>query len=125
MNDIKIKLSLLWIVVMLNMVFADIVGLLNAGTIEEMMNMNLPQSMLLVFSFLLEIPIVMIFLSYTLQSIKINYYANTTAAIITMIWIIAGGNTSLSYIFFASVEVLCMLLIIMYARKLSTMSKKI
>jgi hypothetical protein len=36
----KEKLSTLWIFVMFNMVFADIVGLLNPGTLEEMMAMK-------------------------------------------------------------------------------------
>jgi hypothetical protein len=100
------------------MVFADIVGFLNTGTLEEMMKMQLSQSLLLVFSLLLEIPIIMIFLSFSLPSHKANRIANITAVIITTIWIIGGGNTSLSYIFFVTIELFCMVLIVLCVRSL-------
>ena len=117
-HETKIKLSLLWIIVMFNMVFADIVGFLNTGTLEEMMKMQLSQSLLLIFSLLLEIPIIMIFLSFSLPSHKENRIANITAVIITTIWIIGGGNTSLSYIFFVTIEIFCMVLIVLCVRSL-------
>lgn len=112
--DMKSKLSTLWIFVMFNMVFADIVGFLNPGTLEEMMAMEPSQGFLLVFSILLEIPIAMIVLSRILEY-KANRWANIIAGAITILWVIGGGNASVSYIFFATIEVACMLLIIWYA----------
>lgn len=112
----KAKLSTLWIFVMFNMVFADIVGFLNPGALEEMMAMKPNQWFLLVFSILLEIPIAMIVLSRLLRY-RVNRLANIIAGLITILWVIGGGNTSASYIFFATIEVACMLLIIWSAWK--------
>jgi hypothetical protein len=116
MEDMKVKLSTLWIFVMFNMVFADIVGFLNPGALEEMITMKPAQGLLLVFSILLEIPIAMIVLSRLLKY-RANRWANIIAGIITILWVIGGGNTSVSYIFFATIEVVCMLLIVWYAWK--------
>lgn len=51
----KVRLSTLWVFVMFNIVFADIVGFLNPGTLEEMIAMKPTQGVLLAFSMLLEI----------------------------------------------------------------------
>lgn len=114
MENMKVRLSTLWIFVMFNMVFADIIGFLNPGTLEEMMAMKPAQGLLLVFSILVEIPIAMIVLSRLLPY-KANRPANIFAGIITILWVIGGGNTNVSYLFFAAIEVACMLLIIWYA----------
>ena len=116
-SDIRTSISTLWIIVMFNMVFADIIGLLNPGTIEQMMTMKPSQELLFVFSILIEIPIAMIFLSRILKPKK-NRWANIVASVITILWIIGGGTLSASYIFFASIEVISMLEIIRYSLKL-------
>lgn len=116
--DIKEKLSTLWIVVMFTMVFADIVGFLNPGTLKDMMNgavgIQITQGVLLAFAVLIEIPIIMIFLSRVLNR-KVNRWANIFAAVITILFVIGGGSPYLYYVFFASVEVVCMLVIIWLA----------
>lgn len=122
MEDMKVRLSTLWIFVMFNMVFADIVGFLNPGTLEEMMAMKPTQGMLLAFSILLEIPIAMIVLSRLLKH-KANRWANIIAGALTILWVIGGGNTSASYVFFATIEVACMVLIIGYAWKWTEQEK--
>ena len=114
MEDMKVKLSTLWIFVMFNIAFADIVGFVDPGALEEIMAMELPQGLLLVFAILLEIPIAMIVLSRVLQY-RANRWANIAAGIITSLFVVGGGNLSLSYIFFAIVEVACIGLIIWYA----------
>jgi hypothetical protein len=116
MEDMKVKLSTLWVFVMFNMVFADIVGFLNPGALEEMIAMKPAQGLLLVFSILLEIPIAMIVLSRLLKY-RANRWANIIAGVITILYVIGGGNASVSYIFFATIEVACMLLIVWYAWK--------
>lgn len=116
--DVRSKLSMMWIVVMFNMVFADIVGFLNPGTLEQMMAMKPAQELLLVFSILIEIPIAMIFLSRILKP-RVNRWANIAACVITTLWIIGGGTLSASYIFFALIEVISMLVIIWYSLKLA------
>lgn len=113
------KISLLWIVVMFNMVFADILGFIVPGALKGLVDGTLPgfeitQLHLLIFAILLEIPIVMIFLSRVLKG-KVNKWTNIIAALITILFIIGGGSPELHYIFFASVETLCMLFIIKLA----------
>ena len=120
MEDMKVKLSTLWVVVMFNIAFADIVGFVHPGALEQIMTgevgFELTPGILLVFSILLEIPIAMIFLSRVLKY-RANRWANIIAGAITILFVIGGGSTTLSYIFFATIEVVCMSLIIWYAWK--------
>jgi hypothetical protein len=113
--DIKTKLSLLWIVVMFTMVFADIVGFMNPGVLRDMMNgavgFQITQGILLLFAVLLEIPIAMIFLSRVLKH-KVNRLVNIVAGIITILFVVGGGSLYPYYVFFASIEITCMLFII-------------
>ena len=109
-EDMKVRLSTLWVFVMFNMVFADIIGFLNPGALEEMMAMKPAQGLLLIFSILTEIPIAMIVLSRT-SNYRINRWSNIIASIVTILWVVVFGKTDLSYLFFATIEVVCMLLI--------------
>ena len=117
MQDRKALFSTLWIFVMFNMAFADIVGFMNPGALEDIMKgavgIEITQELLLVFSVLLEIPIAMIFLSRVLKY-RINRWANIIASVITILFVMLG-TISLSYIFFATIEVVCMSLIVWYA----------
>lgn len=118
--DMKEKLSTLWIFVMFNMAFADIVGFMNPGVLDEIVKgatpIKITQELMLVFSILLEIPIAMILLSRVLKY-RANRWANIIAGAITILFVIGGGSTNLSYIFFATIEVACMLLIVWSAWK--------
>ena len=121
MEDIKVRLSTLWIFVMFNMVFADILGFLLPGFLEILETgyadgVQITQGILLVFAILLEIPIAMIVLSRVLKY-RVNRWANIIAAVITIAFVIGGGSTDLHYIFFAAIETACMLLIVWYAWK--------
>ena len=118
---VKEVISLLWIVVMFSMAFADILGFITPGSLQEMMTgyagkMKITQSMLFIFAILLEIPIAMIFLSRVLKK-ALNRILNIAASIITIVFVIAGGSTTLHYIFFASIETVCMLAIIVMCIK--------
>ena len=119
--DMKVKLSTIWIVVMFNMVFADILSFMTPGSLEELMTgyageIQITQGLLLVFAVMLEIPIAMIFLSRAMKY-GINRWANIIASVITIAFVIGGGSTYLHYLFFATIEVVCMSLIIWYAWK--------
>ena len=122
MKDITLKFSLLWIVVMFTMVFADIVGFMNPGTLKDMMNgavgFQITQGILLAFAVLIEIPITMIFLSRVLKY-RVNRWANIIASVITILFVMGLGSPFPYYVFFASVEVVCMLVIIRTAWKWS------
>ena len=116
--DVRSKLSTLWILVLFNMVFADIVGFMNPGALEGIMTgatgFEITQGLLLVFAVLLEIPIAMIFLSRALNR-KANQLANSVAVVLTALFVIVGGRVYLSYLFFATIEVVSMLLILWFA----------
>ena len=113
-----VMLSTLWIFVVCNIIVADIVGFLNPGALETIMTgstgFEITQELILVFAVLLQVPIAMILLSRVLPD-RANRWANVIASIITMLFVIGGGNTSLSYIFFATIEVAAMIFIIWYA----------
>jgi hypothetical protein len=116
MKDIKLRLSMLWIVVMFNMIFADILSFMLPGFLEEAGEIQVTQGLLLVFAIILEIPIAMILLSRALKY-RANRWANIIASVITIAFVIGGGSTYLHYIFFATIEIVCMLLIVWYAWK--------
>lgn len=117
--DTKVLLSTLWIVVMINMLKADILSLYIPGALDEMAEFAgstpIPQLML-GGAIMMEISIVMIILSRVLKY-KINRWANIIVAVITIVFVIGGGSTTPHYIFIAAVEVVCLLLIIGYAWK--------
>jgi hypothetical protein len=117
----KMILSTLWIVVMMNMIFADILGFMLPGALAEIMtgyggSVKLTQAAMLIAALFLEIPIAMIFLSKVLKR-KTNRLLNIIAASITILFVVGGGSLTLHYIFFAGVEVICMLAIIILSWK--------
>lgn len=111
----KERLSLLWIFVMVNMVMADIVGFMNPGSLEAIMvgdvGLEINQKIMLIFSILLEIPIAMIILS-RICKYKMNRLLNIIASAVTIVFVIAGGELILSYLFFATIEVIAMIYIL-------------
>ncbi len=122
----KDKLSTLWIVIMFNMLTADILGFSTSlvdipGAVEEMLSFlgetPLAQAMLGA-AIMMEIAIAMIFFSRILKY-KANRWANIIAAIITIVFVAGGGSLEPHYIFLAAVEVLCALIIIWSAWKWS------
>lgn len=110
--SIKGKLSTLWIVVMFNMVFADILGfqmtLMSGNLAPEVV---VPDWGMLLFAIILQIPILMIFLSRKLKR-NANRWANTVAAVLTTAFVVLGGSANIVYVFFAGMEILFMALIV-------------
>lgn len=109
------RLSTLWVVVMLNMVYADILTFIKPGALQELWagqaGVQITDGLLLVFAVLIEIPIAMIFVSRILKP-EANRWANTAAAVITTLFVIGGGSADLHYLFFAAVEIGSMALIV-------------
>lgn len=117
--DRKMLLSTLWIVVMINMLKADILSLYIPGSAEELAqtatSTGAPISQLMLGgAIMMEISIVMIVLSRVLKD-KVNRWANIIASIITIVFVVGGGVSYPHYIFIATVEVICLLLIIRFA----------
>ena len=117
--DTKVLLSTLWIVVMINMLKADILSLYIPGAAEELVRTSasagasIPQ-LLLVGAIMGQLGIAMIVLSRVLKY-GINRWVNIVTAIITIAYIWGGMATYPHYIFIATVETLCLLLIIGFA----------
>jgi hypothetical protein len=117
--DTKGLLSTLWIVVMINMLKADILSLYIPGSTEELAQTaastgaSIPQLML-GGAIMMEISIVMIILSRVLKY-SLNRWANIIASVITIAFVLGGGVTYPHYIFIAAVEVICLLLVIWFA----------
>jgi hypothetical protein len=113
------RISALWIVVLINMLFADILNFITPGTLQGIMtgyadSLRITPGILLAFAVLLEVPIAMVFLSLVLKY-RINRVTNIVACVVTTAFTIGGGTANLHYAFFATAEVVCMLLIIWYA----------
>lgn len=115
MKDNGTRLSTLWVVVMFNMVFADILTFITPGALDDLWagqaGVHITPGLLLGFALLLEVPIAMIFVSRTLKP-GLNRWANTAAAAVTTAFVIGGGSLTLHYLFFAAVEIACMALIV-------------
>ncbi len=114
-SDRGTRISTLWIVILFNMVFADILTYEIPGFMQKLwageMGVDITPAILLVFAVLLEIPITMIFVSRILRPVA-NRWANTVAAVITAAFVVVGGTAYLHAIFFATVEVACLALIV-------------
>lgn len=114
-KELGTRLSTLWVVVMLNMAYADVLTFIKPGALQALWagqaGVQLTPGILLVFAILLEIPIAMIYLSRILKPGP-SRWANTIAAVVTTAFVLGGGSLDLYYAFFAIVEVACMALIV-------------
>ncbi len=120
MEDMKARLSTLWIFILFNMAFADIFSFMYPGFLKQIVAGNAVEGtqvtpeFLLIAAIMTEISIAMVFLSRFLKD-GLNRWVNMVGALITILWVIGGGSTTLHYIFFASIEVVCSLVIIWLA----------
>jgi hypothetical protein len=126
-TDMKTRLTTLWVFVMFNYLYCDVIALMNPDLLKQFMagklgGMPVSQGFLLGSSILMEIPIAMIILSRLL-----NYQANRRANLIagglmTIVQIASlffGMTLTMYYIFFSVIEIACTALIAWYAWKWS------
>lgn len=121
-KDRKVILSTLWIFVMFNYIYADILGFYEPGILEKIMTgsvegIQFSQEFLLGGAILMEIPIAMVVLSRILKY-RANRLANIISGIIKTAAISASmfvGTPALYYMFFGTIEIMCTLFIIWYA----------
>ena len=115
--ETKTKLSVLWIVVLINMIFADIfsimIELVNKNTLEIPGNVK---TVMAIAAIVTNIPIMMIYLSRVLQY-KTNRIANIAAAILTIIYVVGGGDSAPHYIIIATIEIVILIVIIVHSLK--------
>ena len=117
--DTKVLLSTLWIVVMINMLKADILSLYIPGSTEELAKTSASTGtpiaqLMLGGAIMMEISIAMIILSRVLKY-GVNRWINIIVSLVTMAFIVGGGVSYPHYIFIATVETLCLLLIVWFA----------
>jgi hypothetical protein len=119
--DTKVLLSTLWIVVMINMLKAYILSLYIPGALDEVAKTSvstgtpIPQLML-GGAIMMEMSIVMIILSRVLKY-RANRWVNFITSITTIAFVVGSGATYPHYIFIATVEVVCLLLIVWFSWK--------
>lgn len=116
--ETKLKLSTLWIVVLFNVLFADIlsimVELVNKNTLNGLIGEV--TTTMAIAAIITNIPILMIYFSKSL-SFRINRLLNIIAGIITIIYVIGGGSLLPHYIICASIETILLITIIWTAWK--------
>ena len=128
MKDTRILLTLLWIFFSVNFVFCDLRTYMEPGVLQEIMtgyvaggDVQITQGFLLVTAMIWEIPFVMIVLSWVLKY-RANRWANiivgTTMAVLQISSFFIGTPT-LQYMFYSTLEIASMLLIVWNAWKWS------
>ncbi len=121
-KDRKVMLSTLWIFAMFNYLYADVMGLMDASLLNELLTgyaggIQLTQGFLLGAAILMETAIVMVLLSKVLKY-RANRWANIIAGVIHTVAVLSSmfvGTPALYYIFFGTIEIGCTLFIVWYA----------
>lgn len=113
----RTKISLLWTILMLNMIFADIFSI-----ILELVNKNtlaIPgevKTFMAIAAVMVNVGILMIYFSKILPY-RICRILNIVAAIITILFIIGGGSFDPHYLIIGSVEIAALVYIIFLSFK--------
>lgn len=121
--DTKVLHSTLWVIVMINILTADVLGLNVPGS-EELLkatsvSIGAPIPILMLIGAVLnELSIAMIILSRALKY-GVDRWLNIVVGIVTIAYIWAGAAPYPHYTFIAMVETICLLLIISKAWKWS------
>ncbi len=120
--NVKMKLSALWVAVMLCYIYGDLFSVYKPGFIEEIIAGGVPlgsQISLVGAAIMMTIPAIMVFLSLTLK-VKANRWANIILGIIytgIMLFTMLLPGVWAYYIFLGIVEVVLTVLIIGHAWK--------
>ena len=119
--NVKIKLSTLWVTLMLLYIYADIFSLYRPGLVEkiiagEMGPFPVTQISLLTASIMMIIPAVMVMLSLILKS-RAGRWTNIIAGILYSVISLGNliGETWIYYIAFGIIEIVITLIIVWYS----------
>jgi hypothetical protein len=113
LEDTRIKLAVLWIFVLFNYLYADVLTLMDSSVLKELIagsvaGLQITPSLLLIGAILMEIPIAMIILSLVLKY-TINRWVNIIAGLISSLAVAASlfvGTPAPYYAFFGIIEVI-------------------
>lgn len=109
MQDVRVRLSTLWVFMLLNYLYCDVMT-----AFDPTLPKNLTQEALLAASFLMEIPIAMVLLSRALKY-RPNRWANVIAGAfmaVVQVSTLFIGTPTLYYAFFSAIEIACLLFIV-------------
>lgn len=113
----RITVSLLWIAVLFNILFADILSimieLVDGGVVQIPMDVT---TMMAIAAVINNLPVLMIVLTWILPQ-KTNWWMNVSVAILTMLYVIGGGALLPHYIIMASIETLLLVSIIVISSR--------
>ncbi|MDW3190779.1 MAG: DUF6326 family protein [Cytophagales bacterium] len=97
-------LSTLWIFVLFNIVFRDLHQFLNPVAFQEMISQEIPETQVLLFGVILEIPISMVLLSKILPA-QFNKWVNLIAATITALGFLSTiSSADMDDLFFIAIK---------------------
>jgi len=123
--DKKVILSTIWIFVVFNYLYCDVISLMDAGLLRQYLagkvgTMEMTQGFLLGAGILMEISIAMVLLSRVLKY-RANRWANIIAGAITtvvqVLSLFAGSAPTAYYTFFSIIEIASTALIVWFAWK--------
>jgi len=120
--DRRVLFSTLWIFVMLNYLYADVLSLMDPVLLPqwvegEVDGMTITRPFLLVAAVVMEVPILMVLFARILPP-RANRAANMFAAAFKTLVVAASlcvGNPNMHYLFFASIEIVCTVAIFVLA----------
>lgn len=124
MKDMNVRLQTLWIFVMFNYLYADVLGLHDSAVLNEIMtgqvgSLDINQGFLLGAAILMETAIAMVLLSRILKY-GANRWANMVVGVIHTLAVLSSmfvGSPSFYYMFFGIIEIVCTSVIVWYAWK--------
>lgn len=122
--DVKVKLSALWVTLMIFYIYADILGFYTPGVITDLIageigGIQITEGFLSIMAIWMAIPSVMIIISLMLKS-KANRWVNFIAGILSFAVLLSTffvGEISTRYTFQAVVEAVLIALILWHAWK--------
>jgi hypothetical protein len=110
MQDVKVRLSTLWVFMLFNYLYCDVLT-----GFDPTVPRDLNRDALLAASFLMEIPIAMVLLSRMLRY-RPNRWSNIIAgafmAVVQVSTLFVGSGPTAYYVFFSAVEIACLLFIV-------------
>jgi hypothetical protein len=125
LEDMRARLSTLWIFVMFNYLYCDVLGLMDPESLRGFLDGNvggidITQGFLLSASILMEIPMAMVLLSRVLKY-RANRWANigagTLMTVVQFSTLVFGSSPTPFYLFFSVIEIACTSVIVWYAWK--------
>ena len=121
MQDVKVRLSTLWVFMLLNYLYCDVLSLMDPANLKDVLaghaaggSVQITPEFLLASGVLMEIPIAMVLLSRMLKY-RPNRWANVIAGafmVLVQVSTLFIGTPTLYYVFFSAIEIACLLFIV-------------